>query len=68
MSRARKKASAAPVVGAWRFYLVLALLVTLLVLLVGRILTLQVLDTERGAEFLQSQGAMRSLRTAEIPA
>ena len=53
---------------AWRFYLVLAVLCSLLALLVGRILSLQVLDTERGREFLQNQGERRSVRTAEIPA
>lgn len=51
-----------------RFYLVLAVLLTLLVLLVGRVLSLQIIDTERGYEFLQDQGEMRSVRTAEIPA
>ncbi len=51
-----------------RFYLVLAVLLTLLALLVGRVLSLQILDTERGYEFLQDQGEMRSVRTAEIPA
>ena len=53
---------------AWRFYLVAAMLLALLALLVGRVLLLQVLDTDRGHEFLKKQGAMRSLRTAEIPA
>ena len=53
---------------AWRFYLVLAVLCSLLALLVGRILSLQVLDTERGREFLQNQGERRAVRTAEIPA
>ena len=52
----------------WRFYFVVGVLLTLLALLVGRILTLQVLDTDRGYEFLQGQGEMRALRTAEIPA
>jgi len=52
----------------WRFYIVVAALCTLLALLVGRILLLQVLDVEQGYEFLQGQGAMRSVRTAEIPA
>ena len=52
----------------WRFYLVLGVLCSLLALLVGRVLSLQVLDTERGRQFLQNQGAMRSMRTAEIPA
>jgi cell division protein FtsI (penicillin-binding protein 3) len=52
----------------WRFNLVLIVLCCLLVLLVWRILSLQILDLERGYEFLQDQGAMRSMRTAEIPA
>ena len=64
MTRARKKTPAL----AWRFYLVVAVLASLLALLVGRILSLQVLDTERGREFLQDQGERRSVRTAEIPA
>jgi cell division protein FtsI (penicillin-binding protein 3) len=51
-----------------RFYLVVAVLCALLVLLVGRVLSLQIIDTERGYEFLQDQGEMRSVRTAEIPA
>ncbi len=51
-----------------RFYLVVAVLGILLALLVGRVLSLQIIDTERGYEFLQDQGAMRSVRTAEIPA
>jgi cell division protein FtsI (penicillin-binding protein 3) len=32
------------------------------------VLSLQVLNTDRGREFLQNQGAMRAVRTAEIPA
>jgi cell division protein FtsI (penicillin-binding protein 3) len=52
----------------WRFMVVGLVLCSLLALLVGRILSLQILDTERGYEFLQDQGAMRSVRTAEIPA
>ena len=51
-----------------RFYLMAVVLIGLLVALVGRVLSLQILDTERGYEFLQDQGDMRSLRTAEIPA
>ena len=66
MSGRRKKGR--QLVAAWRFYLVVAMLVSLLGLLVGRVLLLQVLDTDRGHEFLKKQGAMRSLRTAEIPA
>lgn len=52
----------------WRLYLVGALLVALLLLLTGRLLALQVLNTERGYEFLQGQGEARALRTADIPA
>ncbi len=51
-----------------RFYLVMVVLIGLLAALVGRVLSLQILDTERGYEFLQNQGEMRSVRTAEIPA
>nr|WP_241262759.1 penicillin-binding transpeptidase domain-containing protein [Parahaliea mediterranea] len=40
----------------------------LLLLVLGRMLSLQVLNTDRGREFLQSQGDMRAVRTAEIPA
>ena len=50
-----------------RFYLVVWLLCVLLALLVWRILSLQILDLERGYTFLQNQGEMRSVRMAEIP-
>ena len=52
----------------WRFNLVIGVLAIMLGLLVWRVLSLQILDTERGYEFLQNQGAMRSLRATEIPA
>lgn len=52
----------------WRFYVLVGALCILLVLLVWRVLSLQILDLEHGYEFLQDQGAMRSVRTAEIPA
>jgi cell division protein FtsI (penicillin-binding protein 3) len=55
-------------VSVWRLYLVAAVLCTLMLLLVGRILALQVLDVEYGRSFLQNQGDMRSVRTAELPA
>ncbi len=64
MKRARQKKPDSLI----RFYLVVAVLCTFLALLVGRILSLQIIDTERGYEFLQDQGAMRSVRSAEIPA
>ncbi|MFV0477215.1 MAG: peptidoglycan D,D-transpeptidase FtsI family protein [Parahaliea sp.] len=60
--------SVADVGTPWRFYIVIAALLILLTLLVGRVLSLQVLNTDRGREFLQNQGDIRSVRTAEIPA
>lgn len=62
----KPKKKSAPSLG--RFYLVLAVLCSMLALLVGRVLSLQIIDTERGYQFLQGQGEMRSVRTAEIPA
>ena len=64
MKRAAKK----PPESLLRFYLVVFVLGTMLVLLVGRVLSLQIIDTERGYEFLQDQGDRRYVRTAEIPA
>ena len=55
-------------VAPWRFYLILGVLFSMLSLLVGRVLSLQVLDTDRGYEFLQGQGERRAVRTVEIPA
>lgn len=52
----------------WRFNLLVGVLCCLLVLLVGRVLSLQILDVERGHKFLQNQGEKRAVRTAEIPA
>ncbi|MCB1843885.1 MAG: penicillin-binding protein 2 [Halioglobus sp.] len=66
MSRTRGKATATA--ANWRFYVVIAGLCVLLLLLVGRVLSLQILDVERGRAFLQDQGEARALRTAEIPA
>ena len=62
------KKGAAPQQSMWRLYVVAFVLLCLAVLLVGRVLSLQILDTERGYAFLKSQGEMRSLRSAEIPA
>lgn len=62
----RNKANAAP--RMWRLYLVAALLMSMLSLLIGRVLSLQILETDRGYSFLQDQGDARSLRGAEIPA
>ncbi len=51
-----------------RFYLVVGVLCCMLALLVWRVLSLQILDMEHGYEFLQGEGAKRTVRTAEIPA
>ena len=67
MSRPAPKQGAGRFV-LWRLYTVAAVLLSLAVMLIGRVLSLQILDTERGYAFLQDQGAMRALRTAEIPA
>src|SRR5438105_4635994 len=52
----------------WRLPAVVGLLLILLALLVWRLLALQVLDTERGYQFLQGQGDARTIRTEVIPA
>ncbi|CAA0110011.1 Peptidoglycan D,D-transpeptidase FtsI [Halioglobus japonicus] len=65
MRRANTQVQSLPM---WRFYALVGVLCAMLVLLVWRVLSLQILDLEHGYEFLQGQGAKRSLRTAEIPA
>lgn len=55
-------------VAAWRFLLVAVMLTVMASLLVWRLLSLQVLDLERGHEFLIGQGDARSIRTETIPA
>jgi cell division protein FtsI (penicillin-binding protein 3) len=57
-----------PLIAPWRFTLMAAMLGCLGVLLGWRLLSLQVLDTERGYRFLQSQGDARALRFEPIPA
>lgn len=60
-----KKQQAVP---GWRFSLAMGLLAALVSVLVWRVLSLQVLDTDRGYEFLQGQGDARTIRTEVIPA
>ncbi len=55
-------------ISTWRFWVVAAGLLTLAALLLARALTLQVLDVDRGYEFLQGQGNARTIRTEVIPA
>ena len=62
------KSRAADHIGEWRMRAVAAVLLTMLVLLVWRLVWLQMLDTERGYRFLQEQGNARSLRVESIPA
>ncbi|PID54840.1 MAG: cell division protein [Gammaproteobacteria bacterium] len=52
----------------WRFYFVVALLVALPVALVSRMASLQVLNGDRGVEFLQKQGNARAVRVMAVNA
>lgn len=63
-----KRVRPQPAAPAWRLHLVALVLCALLAALLVRVLSLQILDVERGREFLQDQGEMRAVRTAEIPA
>ena len=51
----------------WRFAVVCVGLAILAATLVGRLVHLQVTDGGQGAVFLREQGALRTVRTAEIP-
>ena len=51
----------------WRFVLVVLMLMMLATILVVRLALLQVTDVGQGSAFLQQQGALRAVRTAEIP-
>ena len=65
MSKVSANTTALP---RWRLRAVTALLALLLLLLCWRLLELQVLDRERGYEFLQDRGDMQSVKIEEIPA
>ena len=60
--------AARQVVPTKRYSLAIILLASLVSLLIWRVLSLQVLDTERGHDFLQGQGDARTIRTEHIPA
>lgn len=66
-SAAMKKTQYVPV-SPWRGHLIVTLIAILFSMLFWRVLSLQVLDTDRGYEFLQNQGEARYVRSAEIPA
>ncbi|WP_373096170.1 peptidoglycan D,D-transpeptidase FtsI family protein [Zhongshania sp.] len=55
-------------ISPWRFRIVVGGLLLLAFLLAWRTLTLQVLDVDRGYQFLQGQGNARTNRTEVIPA
>jgi cell division protein FtsI (penicillin-binding protein 3) len=56
-----------PSFGGWRFSLLVAVLAAMALVLVWRLVSLQLLDTERGYRFLQDQGNARALRDEAIP-
>jgi cell division protein FtsI (penicillin-binding protein 3) len=62
-----KKSQYIPV-SPWRLQMVATLIALLFSLLLWRVLSLQVLETERGPGFLKRQGEARFLRTTRIPA
>ena len=51
----------------WRFIVICVALVALAAALMGRLILLQITDGGQGAVFLREQGALRTVRTAEIP-
>lgn len=64
----KRKNTVAASFAAWRFWLIVAVLLVMAAALIGRLLVLQVLDSDRGAEFLQTQGDARAVRNELIPA
>lgn len=62
-----KKSQYIPV-SPWRVQLMATIISLLFMLLLWRVLSLQVLDTDRGFEFLQDQGEARFVRTEVMPA
>ena len=62
-----KKPQTVPV-SPWRGHLMMTLVSVLFAMLAWRVLSLQVLDSDRGYAFLQDQGEARFVRGAEIPA
>jgi cell division protein FtsI (penicillin-binding protein 3) len=62
-----KRAQYVPV-SSWRGHTIITLIGLLFALLAWRVVSLQVLDSDRGYAFLQDQGEARYVRNAEIPA
>ena len=56
-----------PATPRWRYLSVCCVLIGLAGVLMGRLVMLQVTEEGQGAGFLREQGAMRTVRTAEIP-
>lgn len=67
-SRKTRNKELVPSLQPWRMHAVKGLLILLFGVVAARVLALQVLNSERGAEFLRQQGDSRVVRTAEIPA
>lgn len=55
-------------VSPWRLQAMALFIALLFALLLWRVMSLQVLDTDRGYEFLKQQGEARFVRTAVLPA
>ena len=62
-----KRAAKPSMLPRWRFIVVCLGLAALAATLIGRLVHLQVTDGGQGAVFLREQGALRTVRTAEIP-
>ena len=62
-----KRAGQPSMLPRWRFIVVCLGLAALAATLIGRLVHLQVTDGGQGAVFLREQGALRTVRTAEIP-
>ena len=58
----------APPIFTWRIVVVVALLTGLFGMLILRLVQLQIGASQYGADFLQRQGDLRAVRSAEIPA
>ena len=62
-----KRAAQPSMLPRWRFIVVCVGLAALAATLIGRLVHLQITDGGQGAVFLREQGALRTVRTAEIP-
>ena len=61
-------ANSQPALNPWRFRVLVGAMLAMLALVLWKLVSLQVLDSEHGRGFLQDQGDARTLRTETIPA